>query len=89
MSWIRQAAGATLGACGGVLVATTALLGTEAGRAWLVSAVDKRRMQLYNSGIERPKRIILFRGGQGAGYAHTSGTDEDGKIHCSELPHVS
>ena len=46
------------------------------------------RLKVYMRGTQRPKRIILCRHGQGHGYAHTSGTDIDGKIHCSDLPEV-
>ncbi len=85
--WFQRAATALAGAASGS-VCVLGYLSTEPGSKWLTDRIDEYRMQVYLRGDKRPKRIILVRHGQGHGYAHTSGRDEDGKIHCSELPEM-
>ena len=85
LSNLRYVAAAAFGATGGA-VGVFAALSTERGAAWVTDRVDAARLKVYMAGTRRPKRIILVRHGQGGGYAHTSGTDENGHIHCSEIP---
>ena len=85
--FLRRAATALAGAAGGSMAAL-GYLSTDQGAKWLTDKIDAYRLKIYLRGDKRPKRIILVRHGQGHGYAHTSGRNEDGKIHCSELPEM-
>jgi broad specificity phosphatase PhoE len=84
MAFRKVIASSIFGTIGGTC-AVFGALSTDKGIEFVSKKLNAHNINVYLSGKERPKRIILVRHGQGHGYAHTSGTNESGKPHCSEL----
>ena len=56
------------------------------GSGALAALVNYQRRRVWQSGVNRPRRIILMRHGQTHGYPHTCSCKVDGKNACYQKP---